>query len=101
MDISTDQMALQQAGVSKADTRTAKNQAELKEALQGFEAIMLQAMMKSMRATIPEGGLFEKNNAADTYEFLHDQFLSDELSKGKQALGLKELLYEQLKDHVR
>ena len=74
---------------------------DLEKACQGFEALMLNSLMKAMRETVPdEDVLFPKSNKSDIYQSLHDQHLTEKLSQGKQALGLKEFLYRQLQDSL-
>ena len=93
----------QQAAVTDNATNkaeTLKREKDLKAACGGFEAIFLNSMMKSMRDTLPGDSLFPESNASDIFESLHDQYMTEELSQGKQALGLKEFLYNQLKSRV-
>jgi flagellar protein FlgJ len=77
-----------------------KREADLEKACQGFEAIWLNSIMKSMRETLPGDSLFPDSNASDIYESLHDQSLTDNLSEGKESIGLKEFLYNQLKEDI-
>ncbi len=77
-----------------------RKQKELKEACEGFEAIFLNTLLKSMRNTLPKDTLFNSSHDLDTYQSMYDQYLSEELAKGKQSLGLKDFLYQQLKDSL-
>ncbi|OGR35416.1 MAG: flagellar biosynthesis protein FlgJ [Desulfobacula sp. RIFOXYB2_FULL_45_6] len=70
---------------------------ELKKACEGFEAIILNTMMKSMRESLPGDALFGESNGSNIYKSMYDQYLSEELSRGRQSIGLKELLYQELK----
>lgn len=73
---------------------------ELKEACEGFEAIFLNTLLKSMRNTLPKDTLFDSSHDLDIYQSMHDQYLSEQLAKGKHSLGLKDFLYEQLKESL-
>lgn len=84
--------------VDKAESLA--RQKDLEKACQGFEALWLNSLMKTMRDTLPGDSLFPDSNASDIYQSLHDQYLTDDLSRGKTAMGLKELLYNQLRDRV-
>ena len=77
-----------------------KREQDLKEAAAGFEAVYLNTIMKSMRQTLPGNGLFKENNTSNIYQSMHDEYLTEELAKGKQAIGLKEMLFEELKDRL-
>ncbi len=73
---------------------------ELKEACEGFEAIFLHTMIKSMRKSLPGNALFMDSHGMDMYKAMYDQHLADELSKSRTSLGVKEFLYNQLKDSL-
>lgn len=77
-----------------------KREQDLKEAAAGFEAIYLNSLMKSMRKTLPGNGVFKSDNTSNIYQSMHDEYLTEKLSQGKQTIGLKEQLYEQLKDKI-
>ena len=73
---------------------------ELKEACEGFEAIFLNTMIKSMRKSLPGNALFMDSHGMDMYKSMYDQYLADELSQSRTSLGVKEFLYNQLKDSL-
>jgi flagellar protein FlgJ len=72
---------------------------ELKKACQQFESIFLNYMLKSMRATVPDGGLFEKGVTFDIVQSMHDEALAEEISQNG-GIGLAKQLYEQLSKYV-
>jgi len=78
-----------------ADQKTFKDRAALKKACQDFEAIFIQSMFKSMRETIPEGGLFEKDHATEMYQGMIDQEIASQISR-RQSLGLADQMYRQM-----
>ncbi|MCP4720084.1 MAG: flagellar biosynthesis protein FlgJ [Desulfobacteraceae bacterium] len=73
---------------------------ELKDACAGFEAIFLNTMVTSMRGTLPGNALFEESNEMNIFQSMYDQSLVDELSKNGTTTGIKEFLYQQLKDSI-
>ncbi|RLC00750.1 MAG: flagellar biosynthesis protein FlgJ [Deltaproteobacteria bacterium] len=92
-----------QVKIKKQTSDIARNtleEKELKEACAGFEAIFLNTMIKSMRKSLPGNALFNQSHGMDIYKSMYDQYLSDELSKSKTSIGVKEFLYEQLKDSI-
>ena len=100
-------MSIQMPGVMTpvTDTQESTNAArqlqrekDLEKACQGFEALMLDSLMQSMRDTLPGDSLFPESNASDIYQSLHDQYLTENLSQGRRVTGFKEFLYQQLQD---
>lgn len=85
---------------SKALSGGSGEKKALKEACAGFEAILLNTLMKSMRASLPGDSLLDDSHDMDMYRSMHDQYLTEQLSKSPQSVGLKEFLYEQLKDSI-
>ena len=73
------------------------NSDEFKEAVKGaskqFEAVFLDMVMKSMRQSIQEEGLFS-NEATKTFQGLHDQQLVQGLSA--KGIGLAAVIEKQL-----
>ena len=73
---------------------------ELKEACAGFEAILLHTVIKSMRSSMPGDALFEESHSTNMYKSMYDQYLAEELSQSGTSVGVKEFLYQQLKDSL-
>ena len=68
----------------------------LKKACAEFEAIFLYTMLKTMRTTIPQGGIIGTFAGKDTYNMLMDQKVAEELSRKGDGLGLQTLLMRDL-----
>ncbi len=68
---------------------------ELKEACESFESYYVQQLFKEMRKTVPESGLFEKNNARELYTEMLDGEYAKIISEG-QGIGVGKALYKQL-----
>lgn len=68
------------------------------EALSGaakqLESVFVQMMLKAMRDTVPEGGLFESEKS-DFYEGMFDQQISLNIANGK-GIGLAEVIERQM-----
>lgn len=79
--------------------KKSKDLKALRESTREFEAIYMMEMLKAMRKTIPEGGLFEKDVADDIYEEMLDMEYARETAKGK-GMGLGEAMFEQMKVHI-
>ncbi len=72
----------------------------LRDACAGFEAIFTHTMLKQMRQSLPGDALFPESNATSIYTSMHDQHLAQMLSQGSSGMGLRDFLYEQLKDSI-
>ncbi len=81
----------------KESTKT--KEAELKKACQDFESLFINFMFKSMRKTVPDGGLIKKGRGEKIYRDMMDMEVSSQLSKG-DGIGLSESLYRQLKKDI-
>ena len=78
------------------------NQADkrrLKAACQGFEAIFIHEMLKSMRKTIPKSGLLDGGLRERIYESMFDEAVSRSLSH-RGALGIADMLYREFAPHI-
>lgn len=106
MDIDLVNQNLAKANLDKMKKQTSNlvrnitKEKELKEASAGFEAIFLNTMIKSMRESLPGDALLNDSHGMDIYKSMYDQYLADELSKSKTSIGIKEFLYQQLKDSI-
>lgn len=106
MDIDLINQNLAQTSLSRAkkqvenkEHRQLKEQ-QLKQACEGFESIFLHTVLKSMRSSLPGDAVFNESNGSNIYKSMYDQYLSEDLSKGNTSIGLKEFLFQQLKDTV-
>lgn len=108
MDIDLINQNLAQANLSKTSNKVkadrpdqkAINETRLKEACAGFEAILLHAMFKSMRSSLPGDAVFSESNSMSIYKSMQDQYLAESLSKSNNSVGLKEFLFQQLKKSI-
>lgn len=96
MKSTLDATTLLAASQKAPDTsRSQRDKKALKKTCQDFEAIFIQSLFKSMRKTVPDGGVFKKDNATEIYQDMFDQEITKNISR-KQSLGLAEQLYRQM-----
>ncbi|MCP3941183.1 MAG: flagellar biosynthesis protein FlgJ [Desulfobacteraceae bacterium] len=102
MDIDLTNANLVKANLNRLGNEkiSASKDEELKEACAGFEAIFLNSMVTSMRGSLPGNALFKESNEMDIFQSMYDQSLVDELSGSGTTTGIKEFLYQQLKDSI-
>jgi Rod binding domain-containing protein len=72
-----------------------RQEKKLRKACADFESIFLYQMFKTMRNTVPQGGLTNRMTGKDTYQMMMDQKVSEELAN-KGGMGLQGVLYNQL-----
>jgi flagellar protein FlgJ len=85
---------VQALGALRAQAKTSPDAALVKVASQ-FEALFMQMMLKSMRDTVSQDGMFD-NEATRTYMSMLDQQLATSMS-GKSGIGLSDVLVKQLR----
>lgn len=68
----------------------------LREAAREFEAVFLNQLLKSMRATVPENDLFNGGGATKFYQQMHDAELAMAMANTGSGLGISELIVRQL-----
>ena len=68
--------------------------AALQETAQQFEAMFLQMVMKSMRATVTKSDLFN-SQSMETYEAMYDRELATVMAR-RGGIGLSAMLTQQL-----
>lgn len=72
---------------------------QLKKAIQGFEAFFLGQILKDMRKTVPEGGLFGNSPEEGMMRDLLDEEWATQLAQGR-GIGLAQVLYRQLQQQA-
>lgn len=72
-----------------------KENKELRAACADFEAHMTNQLLTAMRKTIPNDGLFKRNNGEEMFLSMQDQELAIQMSQGR-GTGFGEALYKQL-----
>ena len=68
--------------------------AELRQAAEAFEALLIQSMLRQMREAQLEEGFFGKGTGSSVYEAMFEQFLSEGMA-GASPLGIAEVLEQE------
>ena len=74
----------------------AEKDKKLRKACADFEALMTYNMLKTMRRTIPSGGLLPRSSSREVYESMMDQHIADAVARKGRGIGLQKVLYDQL-----
>jgi flagellar protein FlgJ len=73
------------------------NNADLEKASSQFESLLLSFMIREMRATVPESGLFPPSMAQDIFTSMLDEKYADAMAE-RGGIGLARILVDQLSD---
>lgn len=79
------------AGQNVSDTE------ELEAVSRQFESLLLNMMIKEMRTTVPESGLFPESMAKDIFTAMLDEKYADAMAENG-GIGLQRLLVDQFGD---
>jgi flagellar protein FlgJ len=99
MDFQIDPRIVASRATQPSMDKKAKDLASLRKSSQEFEALMLMEMLKSMRKSVPEGGLFEKDNATEIFRDMLDSETAKAASQGK-GLGIADAMYKQMAKQI-
>lgn len=79
----------------KRQTKASKDERQLKEACQDFEAIFIKQLLDGMRKTVPRTELFERTLGEEIFEdMLYTEYAKIMSRRG--SLGIADLLFKQL-----
>jgi peptidoglycan hydrolase FlgJ len=70
---------------------------DAKQAAQQFEALLLQEMLKSMWATVPQGKLLSGSHEESMYRDMLNEAVADSISQG-QGVGIKDVILKDLNE---
>ena len=70
--------------------------ADLQEASKQFESLLLNFMIREMRATVPESTLLPRSMAEEIFTDMLDEKIAGEMAEGG-GIGLSRLIFDQLK----
>lgn len=82
---------------SQGAGKNTSDKEELEEVSRQFESLLLNMMIKEMRATVPESGLFPESMAKDIFTSMLDEQYADAMSENG-GIGLQRLLVDQLQN---
>ncbi|MCC6916451.1 flagellar assembly peptidoglycan hydrolase FlgJ [Nitrosomonas sp.] len=93
------QLAIDAQAVDKLRNQVRRDPQEgLKQTAKQFEALFLNMMVKSMRETIPKGGLFDSDQSRFYTQMLDQQLVQNLSEKG---VGLADVLVQQLSRTIK
>ena len=95
MEIKSSPLATSTAGLT-GQPLTPEKEKQLKKTCADFEAMFVYELFKTMRRTVPRGGLLPKTTGYDSWDMVMDQHVAEELSKRNGGLGLQKIIYEQV-----
>lgn len=72
-----------------------KEDLKLRKACQGFEAMLVQQMLSTMRQTVEKSDVFGSREKEDIFQGMLDQQMADDLAS-KGSMGVADMLYKQL-----
>ena len=77
----------------------ATNRQQLRDLSQKFEAVMTSQMFKTMRDTVPDGGLVDTGNAGNIYKQMLDKQIATQNAQGG-GTGLSKAIYSYLEQSL-
>jgi flagellar protein FlgJ len=95
MDFKIDPRMLISPGTSKVSERKTRDLESLRESSRQLESLFVMEMLKAMRKTIPEGGLFEKSTSTEIYQEMLDMETAKATVAGP-GLGIADAIYRQM-----
>jgi flagellar protein FlgJ len=84
------------AALSSQTQKETCTDTDLKEASEQFESLLLNFMIREMRATIPESSLLPRSMAEEIFTDMMDEKMADDMAKSG-GIGLSRLIFDQLK----
>jgi Rod binding domain-containing protein len=76
------------SGSSTDAAHAVSKEQRLAKACADFEAIFVEQLFKTMRASVPESGLADSGRAEEIYTSMLDQQIAREMALGQGSLGL-------------
>lgn len=88
-------MKIENAAVNSIKPESTPVNAPLKKAIQQFESFFVGEIMKEMRKTVPDSGLFGHSQEEHMMRDLLDEEWAKQMANGR-GIGLQQVLYRQL-----
>jgi len=99
MDYAIDPRTILSASSSQLQDQKTKDLKALKESCQEFEAMLMMEMVKTMRKSVPDGGLFEKSNAEEIFREMLDTETVRQ-SVASHPIGIADAMYKQMESLI-
>lgn len=91
-----DQLQTQNAGEDLVNLAGQNNDKAMEEAIGGFVSLFLQQMFKSMRSTVPEGGIIDGGYGEEIFTEMLDEEISKAGASQDLFKDLNRSIYNQL-----
>jgi flagellar protein FlgJ len=76
--------------------RKINSDADLQQASEQFESLLLNFMIREMRATVPESTLFPKSMAEEIFSDMLDEKIAGQMAQNG-GIGISQMIFNQLK----
>ncbi len=86
-----------EAALQKAAEK--KDMTQLKQVAADFEEIFMNMLLKSMRQTVGDGGLIEKDNQSQIFNSMLDEAFAEKLANAG-GVGISDLLIKQFENYI-
>jgi soluble lytic murein transglycosylase-like protein len=89
---------LRAPGAAKTAAGTKGNDlAGLKKVAHQFESLLVNELLKNMRATVPENSLWGESQGSKIYQQMHDEALAESIASSGKGLGIADLIVQQMR----
>jgi soluble lytic murein transglycosylase-like protein len=103
--LATERLALDRAAAAlretatgkKPDSKTPNDLASLKKVARQFESLMVNELLKNMRATVPENSLWGDESGTKIYRQMYDEALADKIADSGNGLGIADMIVKQMR----
>jgi flagellar protein FlgJ len=68
----------------------------LAKACADFEAIFVEQLFKTMRASVPASGVLDGGRAEEIYTSMMDQQIAQDMARGQSSMGLAQQMHRKL-----
>ena len=84
----------------RGDVATESDHGRLAKACADFEAIFVQQLFKTMRASVPESKLLDGGRAEELYTSMLDQQVAEQMAQGQGSTGLANQMQNKLAHYL-
>jgi len=84
----------------QGDSASEDARRRLTNACADFEAIFVQQLFKTMRASVPESNLMHGGRAEELYTSMLDQQVADQMAHGQGSIGLANQMQNKLAHYL-
>lgn len=90
--------AARESAANEPDGAASRDElAALQKVARQFESLLVNELLKTMRATVPENTLWGDAGGAKIYRQMHDEALAESIASSGNGLGIADLIVEQMR----